>query len=209
MSVLVNFKICDNADVCSGIEVCPTGAIYWDEKNSTLAFCNEKCTCCGLCVNACPAGAIIVANNEVEHSEFQKNIDDDPRTIKDLMVERYGASAVDEATMIPVSRAKEIVAKSVSVVAIEVVDDSDTQCLIDSVPIAEIFPDGNCTHFKIDARDEHYADFSSAYGITDIPTFLLFAKGQLLFKFDGVVQNQVQKERTDFINAIRNTLNQK
>lgn len=35
MAVLVNFKICDNAKECGGIEVCPTGALSWDEENET------------------------------------------------------------------------------------------------------------------------------------------------------------------------------
>jgi NAD-dependent dihydropyrimidine dehydrogenase PreA subunit len=36
MAVLVNFKICDNAKECGGIEVCPTGALSWDEENETI-----------------------------------------------------------------------------------------------------------------------------------------------------------------------------
>ena len=38
MSVLINFKICDNAEVCGGIEVCPTGALSWDEENEEWYF---------------------------------------------------------------------------------------------------------------------------------------------------------------------------
>ena len=38
MKALINFKICDNAKECSGISVCPTGAMSFDE---------EKCTNCG------------------------------------------------------------------------------------------------------------------------------------------------------------------
>lgn len=30
MPVLINFKICDNAKDCSGIAVCPTGALSWE-----------------------------------------------------------------------------------------------------------------------------------------------------------------------------------
>ena len=36
MAVLINFKICDNAKECNGIEVCPTGALSWDKKNQNL-----------------------------------------------------------------------------------------------------------------------------------------------------------------------------
>ena len=42
MSVLINFKICDNAKECGGIEVCPTGALSWDEENETIKIDNEN-----------------------------------------------------------------------------------------------------------------------------------------------------------------------
>ena len=34
MSVLINFKICDNAEECDGVRVCPINALYWDKKNN-------------------------------------------------------------------------------------------------------------------------------------------------------------------------------
>lgn len=43
MSVLVNFKICDNAKECGGILTCPTGALSWDEEKETININNEKC----------------------------------------------------------------------------------------------------------------------------------------------------------------------
>ena len=36
--IQINWKICDNAEECNGIAVCPTGALYWDKeekKNSS------------------------------------------------------------------------------------------------------------------------------------------------------------------------------
>ena len=36
MSVLINFKICDNAKECSGVEVCPTEALSWNEKKKNI-----------------------------------------------------------------------------------------------------------------------------------------------------------------------------
>ena len=42
MSVLINFKICDNAKECGGIEVCPTGALSWDEENETIKIDNDN-----------------------------------------------------------------------------------------------------------------------------------------------------------------------
>ena len=36
MPVLINFKICDNAKECGGIEVCPTGALSYDDENKSI-----------------------------------------------------------------------------------------------------------------------------------------------------------------------------
>ena len=49
MSVLVNFKICDNAKECGGVEVCPVGAFSWNDEEETIVLDNEKCISCGLC----------------------------------------------------------------------------------------------------------------------------------------------------------------
>ncbi|MBU0897971.1 MAG: 4Fe-4S dicluster domain-containing protein [Patescibacteria group bacterium] len=61
MSVLINFKICDNSKDCNGIKVCPVGAIFWDEKRKTVAVNNKKCISCGMCEKSCLIGAIRVA----------------------------------------------------------------------------------------------------------------------------------------------------
>ena len=83
MSVLINFKICDNAKECGGIEVCSTGALSWDDKKETIVIDNTKCISCGLCEKACPIGAITVAKTEEEYEKIKKKIDDDPRTIEE------------------------------------------------------------------------------------------------------------------------------
>ena len=32
MPVIINFKVCDNAEVCNAINVCPTGAFNWNKE---------------------------------------------------------------------------------------------------------------------------------------------------------------------------------
>ena len=36
--VIINRSICDNAPECSGIEVCPSGALSWDEEKERIEF---------------------------------------------------------------------------------------------------------------------------------------------------------------------------
>ena len=38
MSVLINFKICDNAKECGGISICPTGALKWNEEKEDTEY---------------------------------------------------------------------------------------------------------------------------------------------------------------------------
>jgi len=206
MPVLVNFKICDNADVCSGVAVCPTRAIYWDAENKTLQTDNSKCTCCGKCAEACPAGAIAVANNESEFQQLKKDIDADPRTIKDLMVERYGASPIEESILISVSEAISEIKTNKILLAIEVVNELDTACLIDSVPIAELFDCAEYRHRKITSNDSNYGQFSKMYGISKIPALILFIAGKPILKVDGMVHNRNLDERESLIGTIKEVI---
>lgn len=106
MAVLVNFKICDNDKACSGMAVCPKRCFSWGEKG--LIIDNEKCISCGKCEEACMVSAIKVARNEEEYQKIKKEIEEDPRTINDLLVDRYGAKSIDIAM---VGREEEIETK--------------------------------------------------------------------------------------------------
>lgn len=89
---------------CSGIEVCPTGAFYWDEENETIAVDQGECVDCGKCEDSCPVGAIRVARTEEEYQKIKKEIEEDPRKVSDLFVDRYGAEPVHTAFLIPEGR---------------------------------------------------------------------------------------------------------
>lgn len=206
MSVFVNFKICDNAVECSGIEVCPSKALYWDGNEKTVVTDNDKCMSCDLCVAACPAGAIRVAHNLMEEIQIEKDIEDDPRTLKDLMVERYGASPVNETTLISVREAEEHIAKNSLLTIIEIIDNDDTPCLINSVPISEIFGDLGYDYFKITIGDEMYNSFAEKYLINDCPTLLVFKSSELIVRMDGGVENGDYFQRTEFIQKITNEI---
>ncbi len=50
--------VCQQCRQASCLEACPTEAIWRENEGSPLTFDQEKCTGCGMCVEACPAGCI-------------------------------------------------------------------------------------------------------------------------------------------------------
>ena len=142
MSIKLNFNMCDNSPECSGMAVCPTGAIYWDEDGinalgtkGTLCVDNDKCILCGACVGeeGCPIGAILFSKTE---TDFGKEREIDTDQVKALFVERYGAEAIDEALCI--SDLKILQREDNNVTVIEEFSDSSIQCLLHSIPVASI-----------------------------------------------------------------------
>jgi len=53
-----NEEECFHCGACTA--VCPTGALYIERPEMTVAFDKDKCSACELCVIACPAKAMEV-----------------------------------------------------------------------------------------------------------------------------------------------------
>lgn len=181
MAVLVNFKICDNAKECSGIAVCPTGALSWDEKNETIKIDNDKCISCGRCEKECPIGAIMVAKNDEEYQKMQKEIDEDERTTKDLFVDRYGAVAISDFFKIELDDIKEKALKD-CLTLIEVYNPDTAECLLKSIPIKELTKNlpKDTLYYKTES-DKNIVE----YNIKELPSLLVFKNGTLLGHIDG------------------------
>ncbi len=181
MAVLINFKICDNAKECGGIEVCPTGALSWNEEKETIKIDNSKCISCGLCEKECPIGAIMVAKNKEEYKKIQKEIADDPRTTKDLFVDRYGAVAISDFCKIELSDIKEKSEKD-SITLIEVYNPDIAECLLKSIPIKELTKNlpKDTLYYKAESNNKF-----NEYGIKELPSLLIFKKGNLLGHIEG------------------------
>lgn len=196
MSVLVNFKICDNAKECGGVEVCPVGAFSWDDEKETIVLDNEKCISCGLCEKECPIGAIRVAKTEEEYEKIKKEIDDDPRTTKDLFVERYGAAPLSEFFMIEVDDVSEKI-KNKGLTFIECYKDDSIQCLLKSIPVKELTVDldHDTLFYKVEVDDE----IVDKYDLYTFPSLLIFKDGEYLGKVDGYYTND---NKADLIEAI-------
>lgn len=195
MAVLVNFKICDNAKECSGIEACPTGAISWDDKRESIVIDNEKCISCGRCEKACPIGAFSVAKTDEEYKKIKKEIDDDPRTTKDLFVDRYGAVAISDFFKIELNEIKEKAEKD-CLTLVEIYNSDEAECLLKSIPIKELAKDlpKDTLYYKAESSNS-----IEEYGVNELPSLLIFKSGKLLGHIDGYY-NTDQKE--DFVDKI-------
>lgn len=199
MPVIVNFKICDNAKECGGVAVCPTGAYTYDEEKETIVIDNDKCISCGLCEKECPVGAIMVAKTKEEYEKIKEEVDNDPRTIKDLFVDRYGAAPLSEFFMIEEKDIKEKITNE-GITLIECYNDDSIQCLIKSIPIKELATNlpKDTLFFKTDISEETMKEYS----IKELPSLLIFNNNELLGHIDGYYENDSKEELLSKLNEI-------
>jgi len=181
MAVLLNFKICDNAQECGGISVCPTKAISWNEKEKTIQIDNNKCISCGLCEKECPIGAFTVTKTDEEYKIVQKQIEDDPRTTKDLFVDRYGAVSISEFFRIETNEIPEKIKKN-CLTLIEIYNPDYAECLLKSIPIKELTSNlpKDTLFYKAESTNEYHD-----YKIKKLPSLLIFKNNKLLGHIDG------------------------
>ena len=181
MAVLFNFKICDNAKECGGIAVCPTGAISWNDEKETIEIDNNKCISCGLCEKECPIGAISVAKTDEEYKKISKEIEDDPRTTKDLFVDRFGAVAISDFFKIELGEIKEKAQKD-CITLIEIYNPDVAECLLKSIPIKDLTSNlpKDTLFYKAESSEP-----LKEYNIEELPSLLVFKNGNLLGHIDG------------------------
>lgn len=180
MSVLINFKICDNSSECSGVTVCPVKAITWNEKKKTLEIDNEKCTSCGLCETSCPVGAIRVAKTQEEYKKIEKEIKQDSRRISDLFVDRYGAQPIHEAFLDKEENFDNLIKISKIPIALELFNGDSIKCLLYSIPTKDLFSD--IRYRKVELSTEK---IQKRYRIKELPCLLFFKDEKLIGKIEG------------------------
>lgn len=193
MAVLINFKICDNDKACSGMRVCPKGVFSWDDKNQTLVIDNSKCVSCGLCEKACMVNAIRVAKTPEEYKKIQKEFDDDPRTINDLLVERFGGKPIDDAMLGTVKEIDTKLKSGTRPFIVELFNDDSIQCLLKSIlvkKIADAF-DKDTRYRKIEVTDDAVM---KQYKVKELPTLLFFKKGKFVGKIEGYVSDDQEDQ---------------
>lgn len=189
MPAIINYKICDNAKECSGIGVCPTGAIFWDEKKH-LMIDEKKCISCGKCAKSCPAQAIRIAIGD-EYKKIKKEIEHDKRKITDLFIERYGAQSIDKNILINESAFNNLVLNSRKLVVGEFFDNESTRCLIYSIPIKELF-NKNIEYYKVEVGKKY----------KNLPFLVFYKNGKMLGKVEGYFENREKKKLIEEIKKI-------
>lgn len=199
MPVLINFKICDNAKECSGIEVCPTGALSWDETKKTIKINNAKCINCGKCEKACMVHAIRVAKNEKEYEKIKKEIDEDKRKVSDLFIDRYGAQSVHPAFLIPKGKFDLEVLESNKTTAVELFSEESIMCLLYSIPIKMLFEDFDIKYRKMEIKDDSLLE---RYKVKGLPSLLFFRDGKMIGKIEGYFDIKQTEEIIKKINKI-------
>ena len=199
MPVLINFKICDNSEDCGGIDVCPTGAFYWDRKKKTIAVDNSKCTSCGVCEEACPVGAIRVAKDEKEYQRIKKEIEKDSRKLSDLFIDRYGATPIHPAFLIPQSKFEIQILRSTKPAVVELFNNESIECLLYSIPIKDLFKGADIKYTKMEVKDK---SLLKKYKVKKLPSLLFFKAGKLVAKIDGYYDKKQKAELKEKIDRI-------
>lgn len=194
MAVLINRKICDNAQECGGISECPNGAIYWSDSAASIELNNDLCVSCGICENACPVGAIRIAYSQDEYERINKEIEADQRTAEELFVDRYGAMPMDDDMLIDADDFNSSVEIFTGLTLVEFFSDDSIQCLAHSTPINRVLSwFAQCPHYYKVCSNQQLND---NYGITELPAIVLFDGAKPIRKYCGIVE--VYPEREDY-----------
>lgn len=182
MSILVNFKICDNCADCSGIRVCPVHAITWNDEKKSIEIDNSKCIKCGQCVDNCTVNAIRLAHTDEEYAEIKREIENDPRTISDLFVERYGSMKISDINCFDIEHIEDRINSNRPVI-IEINTEDTIECLLRSVPISEIQKkfNANATYSKFFVES---CDMEK-YNLTTTPVLRFYNKGVMIGEIVG------------------------
>ena len=204
MPVIINIKICDNCDACNAIPVCPTKAYHYNYEKKTLEVDEKKCTDCGLCATSeksCSVGAIRWSRDPEEFARIKKEIEEDKRTVADLMVDRYGATPINMPFYCEEGNLKKVL-KTGKICLIEFYKEELTECLIKSIPIKEIFAQTNeeFVYRKVNITND---DVLKKYNVTKIPSLVIIKDEKQYGEINGYYS---VAEKEELIARIREIL---
>ena len=186
MPVIINFKICDNCDACNAIPLCPTKAYRYNYEKKTLEVDKEKCLDCGICATSektCSVGAIKWSRDLEEFEKIKKEIEEDPRTVADLMVDRYGATPINMPFHCREENLKKVL-KTAKLCVIEFYKEDLLECLIKSIPIKEIFKETGeeLVYRKVEVTND---ETLKKFNITDLPALVFIRDEKIIGTING------------------------
>ncbi len=183
MAVIINFKICDNAEKCNGIAVCPTGALSWSRSKKKIIINNKKCISCGKCKKVCEVGAIGIAKTKEKYNELKKEINSDSRRATDLFVERYGAQPLYSPFFMYKKDFELHVLKATKLTAVELFNKESIKCLLYSIPVRDLFEGLDIKYRKMEIEEGD--ELLKKYKVSKLPSLLFFKSGKIINKING------------------------
>ena len=203
MPVIINFKICDNCDACNAIPLCPTKAYRYNNEKKTLEIDKDKCIDCGVCATSdktCSVGAIRWSRDLDEFERIKKEIEEDKRTVADLMVDRYGATPINMPFYCKEENLKKVL-KTDKVCFVEFYKEELIEYMIKDIKIKEIYKkfDKDFIYRKVVVTDD---EILKKYNITELPALVFFKDEKMLGTINGYYSVDMKEELFEKINNI-------
>lgn len=207
MPIIINHNLCDEADACGGISVCPSKAFYYDYEKMRIAIYKNKCTECLKCTlpDACSVGCILYARDKSAELKIKKMIKEDPRTAKWLWRERYGcqpAKTPPKATVITDKIFEKVYEKGYKL--IDIWSEATLDCRAFSFLFKDILKgiDKQVIIFKIDGSK--LIKLTKGLKVSKMPTFILLKNGKEIYRFEGLMKGKdLKKVNSDLKKLIK------
>lgn len=200
--ILFNYKICDRAPACGGVDVCPHHAIYYDEVQKKPVWDSTKCTFCLKCTlpSSCPVGAIMYVANDDQEKQVIDTINSDPRSQDWLWQDRYGVQPGPNAMIINLDDVNfDQIINSLNNKIIDIWHEDTLDCRLHSPLFSDILKNTNFIAYKLDAKK--YPHLARKLTVSEFPSLLVFSQAKLIENKVGYLnQNDVNNINQLLIN---------
>jgi len=130
--------------------------------------------------------------------QIEKDIENDPRKVSDLFVDKYGAMPMKNSPFDIVHGFEQEILGDDKLAVVELFEDDSIECLLKSIPIKELFADYDLKFRKM----EIIAELKKEYQVQKLPCLLFFKQGELVGKIEGFYSTDKKEELKSEINRI-------
>jgi len=204
MPGVINYKICDLANACGGLAVCPTKAFSWNKKLKKPEIDNKKCTSCGICVAECPVEAIVVTRTEEEFEEVLEKIRNDPRSEKELWRERLGCQpgrTPPLAVVVTPNNFEKEVLKAEGLIALDVWSEETLDCRYHSVLWDDLGFAKKIAFKKLDAGKNK--ELAQKLKAKKLPSLLFFKNSEEVGRREGYLYHNDMCELREMMGELQ------